>query len=164
MRKTLFLVAVASFLVPAVPLFAREHKPLVVLSLSSHDAAKSATESINCVKDMQKLPTWLSSLLALYAQGQEVSGLDKSRPWGAVVQYGEKVAAYGFLPITSIDALASELSGYISSTTDLGDGTYHVLGTEAGKELYAKQSGDWLFVSDSAENLADVPADPTKLP
>lgn len=163
MRKTLFLVAAASFMASATPLFARDHKPLAVLSLSSYDAAKTATDSIGCVKAAQKLPTWLSSLLSLYAQGQEVSGLDKSRPWGAVVQHGERVSSYGFLPITSLESLAAELSSYISSTTELGDGIYHVIGTESGKELYAKQSGDWLFVSDSAEGLAHVPADPSSL-
>jgi hypothetical protein len=163
MRKTFLLVAAALPLAVSSPLLAQASKPLAVLSLSSYDAAKSSVDSINCVKDAQKLPTWLSSMVSLYAQGHDVAALDKSRPWGAVIQRGEKLSAYGFLPITNLQDLASDLGSYISNTTEVGDGVYKVVGTEADKELYAKEKNGWLFVSDKAECLADVPADPTSL-
>jgi hypothetical protein len=73
------------------------------------------------------------------------------------------LSAYVFVPVTSAETLAESLASYISSKTDVGDGVYKVVGSEAGKEVFVKETNGWLFASDSKETLANVPSNPTEL-
>jgi hypothetical protein len=109
------------------------------------------------------MPTWMSSMFRLYAEGRDVYALDKSRPWGAVVNGGDKLTAYGFLPARDAESLSWELDEFIDSVSDVGSGIHKVVGTEAGKTLYAKEQNGWLFVADCETCLENVPADPTAL-
>jgi hypothetical protein len=101
-------------------------------------------------------------MIQLYAEGQDAGGLDRGRPWGVVVQHGDQLTAYGFVPVTDAQWLADELYEYVESTSEVSPGVYQVRGTEPGKQLYAKESNGWLFVSDCPEGLANVPLDPTQ--
>jgi len=136
-------------------------KPLAILSLSSYDSAKFDVHDVEMVKNVPQMPTWLSSMFALYAEGREAKGLDHSRPWGAVVQLGSNLSAYAFVPVTNAELLAQELKDHISSQKDVGNGVYEVQGKEAGIQLYAKEAKGWIFVSDSQETLTTVPENPT---
>jgi len=162
MRRSLVLaLAAAVCLIVAGPAMA---KPLVVLSLTSHNDAQMDTTAIDFVAEADEMPTWLSSTLQLFAQGRGVAGLDASRPWGAAVELTNgKLAAYAFIPIKDLETLSWELYEHIDSTTEVSYGIYKVTGTEKGKELYAKELGGWLYVSDCPECLANVPYSPAKL-
>jgi hypothetical protein len=144
---------------------AADAKPLVVLSMSSYDALVANPD---CVKDIGQAPgapTWFASMFRLFSQGKPLDGLDKTRPWGAVLQIqDDKLSAYGFVPVTDAQQLAAELGQYIASTSDWGNGIYRVEGTEGNKVLYAKvtETG-WILVSDSVNALSDAPDDPAKV-
>ena len=79
-----------------------------------------------------------------------------------MIQHGSKVSAYGFVPVTDAETLGYELSEFIDDRTEVSPGIYKVEGRQAGQQLYAKESGGWLFISDSAETLASVPWDPAR--
>lgn len=163
MRKSVLLVPAVLLLGAAAPALADGPKPQAILSLASHDKVKMAADEIAFVKDTPGLPTWFSSFVELYAQGRDVAGLAKDRPWGVVVQETEKLSGYAFVPVADLQALRDELSSYIGSVSDEGNGVYKVVGTEEGKQLYAREANGWLFVSDRAEVLATVCTDPATL-
>ena len=114
------------------------------------------------ISENSDLPTWLASMLRLYDEGRDgVYGLDPSRPWGAVLQLGDQLSAYGFVPVTDAEQLGWELSSYIQSRTDVGNEVVRVVGTDGG-QLYARPVGAWLLVSDCPEVLAAAPANPVR--
>ncbi len=168
MKKYLPLAVVAVVLlsllsVAVVPAAAASPKPLVVLSLSSHNDVADSIAPLGEVAETPDLPTSLSSLLKLYAEGEGLAGLDPARPWGAVVQLGSGLSSYAFVPVTDAERLSWELYSYIRSTEPVGDEIYEVVGTEPGKKLYVKPTADWLFVSDRPDVLKTVPTDPGEL-
>jgi len=163
MLRSVLLLSAGLFLAATVPVLADGPKPRVVLSMSSYDKVKMETEDVAFVKDAPELPVWLSSFIELYARGRDIYGLSHDRSWGAVVQGTDKLDGYAFVPVTDTSELQSELASYISSTSDLGNGIYKVVGTDAGKQLYAREADGWLFVSDRAEVLESVCNDPATL-
>lgn len=163
MKKYVSLVMTACLLFVTAGRVLAAEKPLVVLSLAGHDNLRCDPGEISPIGKANEMPTWLSSMLKLFAEGKGASGLDSSRPWGAVIQLGDDLSAFGFVPITDLESLSWELSPYIKETIELGNSTYHVIGVEPGQELYAKEYGQWLFVSDCQRTLDSIPADPTRL-
>ena len=169
MRKS-FLLMLAVSLVLGLSAFAgqaaaADAKPLVVLSMSSYDALVADPD---CVKDIGQAPARRRGSRACSScspQGKDLAGLDKTRPWGAVLQLQDgKLSAYGFVPVTDAEQLAAELGQYIASTSDWGNGIYRVEGTEGNKVLYAKVTENgWILISDSFNALSDTPDDPAKV-
>jgi hypothetical protein len=162
--KKCFVAAWAASLLIAVTSTAQAAKPLVVLSLTSaNDVAGDVTE-LGEVAKAKELPTWLASMLRLYAEGNGLSGLDRSRPWGAVAQFeGDDVSGFGFVPVTDAEQLSWALDSEVRRTEDVGGGVIRVVGTETGKVLYAMELDGWLFVSDNESTLANLPSNPAKL-
>lgn len=156
-------LALGLSLAMALPALAESPKPLVVLSLSGYEASECDPASVGFVAEAPDMPVWLESMFALYAKGRDSEGLDASRPWGAVIQHGSRLSAYGFVPVSNAETLSWELSEYIQSQTEVGDGIYKVVGTEPGKTLYAKVTDKWIYASDCPETLETVAADPAGL-
>ncbi len=164
MRKLLAFALLASLCFTlTAPAAEREPKPLVVLSLSSYDQAKEDPAGMQFVGESPDMPTWLSGLFQLYSQGKDLAGIDSSRPWGAVIQLGDELSAYAFIPVSDPETLLSELYEHVESTEDIGGGIYRVTGTDSQKHLYAKLLGDWIIVGQSAKCLAHVVQQPTTL-
>jgi len=171
MRKCLLAVLAAGVtLATSVELTARAAspsaaKPLAVLSATGFETLVGHADAIRGLTKAPHAPAWFESVVRLFSEGDGLAGLDRGRPWGAVVQIdGEKLSAYAFVPVTSAEMLHDSLSAHISSVSDCGGGVYHVVGSKGAKQLYAKVVGDeWIFVSKDADALADVPNDPSKL-
>jgi hypothetical protein len=163
MKKHLISALAASVLI-AVTSTAQAAQPLVVLSLTSANDVVGDVAELTEVAKVKELPTWLASMLRLYAEGNDLSGLDRSQPWGAVAQFdSDGISGFGFVPVTDAEQLSWGLDAEIRRVEDVGGGVIKVIGTEAGKELYATEAGGWLFVSDDESTLANLPADPAKL-
>ncbi len=160
LASVLIAALAACFLAPAT---VHGAKPIAVLSLTSHQALEGDTDGIGEMAKVSDLPTWLASMLKLFAEGQDASGLDASRPWGVVLQLDDGLSAYGFVPIRDAEYLLWDLEEYIDETEEVGTDTYRVTGTEPGKQLYARVKGSWVYVADSREDLDDVAADPAAL-
>lgn len=138
-------------------------KPIAVLSLTAHQDLQGNTAGIGELAKVSDLPTWLSSMLTLFAEGKDVNGLDAARPWGVVLQLGDGLSAYGFVPVNDPEGLRWALGSYIKEMKEVGQGVYHVVGTEPGKELYARLSGDWIYVAATPKDLAYVATNPATL-
>ena len=138
-------------------------KPIAVFSLTAHQDLAGDTDGIGELAKVSDLPTWLSSMLKLFDEGQGASGLDATRPWGVVLQLDDGLGAYGFVPVRDPESLRWDLDSYIQDTEVVGEGIYRVTGTEPGKQLYARVCGDWIYVADNQADLANVAADPAAL-
>lgn len=150
---------VAGFLAPA----AHADKPIAVLSLTSHNDLQGNTDGIGELAKISDVPTWLSSTFKLFAEGKGLSGLDATRPWGVVLQLGDGLSAYAFVPVRDAEYLLWDLDEYIDETEEVGYNVYRVTGTEPGKQLYAKVTGSWVYVAENREDLANVASDPAAL-
>ncbi len=138
-------------------------KPIVVLSLTAQQDLQGDTGGIGELAKVSDLPTWLASMLKLFAEGQGARGLDATRPWGVVIQLGGGLSAYGFVPVTDPEGLRSDLGSYIKETEQVGDRIYRVIGTESGKQVYVRLRGDWIYVADNQADLANVASNPAAL-
>ncbi len=150
---------VAGFMAPA----AVADKPIAVLSMTSHNDLQGDTDGMGELAKISDVPTWLASTLKMYDEGRGLSGIDASRPWGVVLQLGDGLSAYAFLPVRDAEYLLWDIEEFIDETEEVGYEVYRVTGTEPGKQLYAKVTGSWVYVADSKEDLANVASDPIAL-
>jgi hypothetical protein len=163
----LVIVGVGLFCVAALATartaVAQSPKPLVVLSMSSYNDMAGEAAPIGKLADEAKLPTWLGATLKLFGEGGQLDSLDPSRPWGAVVQRGNGMSAYAFIPVNDAEELAWDLDEFIESPTDVGGGVYEVNAREGDGRIYVAENSGWVFVSDKSETLSSLPANPSKL-
>ncbi len=93
---------------------------------------------------------------------QYTQGIDTSKPIGATVTLqGQTPSAVIFMPMTDRNAFFGALAGMGIEPDDLGDGLFEI--EAPGQTLFAKDTGSWMFVAQSEEALAAVPADPSTL-
>jgi len=137
-------------------------KPLAVMSIAGYDEIKGDVDMVGEMAGMPDLGKGLEAMLNLLTGNQGLAGLDKARPWGAVVQIkGDQLGGYAFLPVTDLQKLLAVLQPHVGKAKDLGDGVFRI-GRE-GKPAFVRQQGDWAFVSDKPEALARTPEDPSRL-
>lgn len=169
MRKSVLCVVIMSLLLGAAaigPAMADDAKPLVVMSLADHDGLVAEASSLKNIAQAEQMPVWLQSMLRLYIEGGDLNSLDRARPWGAVLQIddSDKLSAYSFLPVTDAEGLLLDISEFIDSSTDIGNGVYRIDSAKDDKFLFAKVTEDgWIIAGDNADVVADAPSDPGKL-
>ncbi len=92
---------------------------------------------------------------------QYSQGLDRERSAGVLVaMQGETPAFVAYLPLKDFDQFKEALLAF-GEPDDLGDDKYAM---EVGANtVFAKKSGDWLYVAMDEAMLEELPADPTTL-
>ena len=105
----------------------------------------------------------MDGLLALVTQCKGLAGIDKTRPWGAIVQASGEAdfSGYVFVPVTDFKQALGLLELY--STVDPEGGVYKLTPKDGKKVSYVKQQGAWAFFADKPELLAHCDADPVAL-
>lgn len=90
-----------------------------------------------------------------------LGGVDLKKPAGVAVWFnGQEPIAVGMIPVTDIEALLDQLSGFGVNVDEEGD--FYYLETPA-EDMVIKVSGGYAFVSNSEESLETLPADPAKV-
>lgn len=164
--KKLVLSALAAALLWVAPSGALaqdepEMKPLFVVSFAGWQELIDDIDLVGKETDDPELAEGLEGLLTLVTQGQGLQGLDKSRPWGLVVQTDElQFQILGFLPVTDLDKFLEALTA-LGEPEDMGDGVYKL--DIQPMPIFFKQEGDWTYVSLGNEFLEDLPEDPVAL-
>jgi len=145
-------------------------KPVVVASFSGYNELIADLKYVGEISGKPELAKGIEGLIAFFTAGRGLEGLDKDRPWGALLQIDEQKLAEGetdperllsgfvFLPVTDLEALLAALEGVVGKATDVGDGVF-----QAGKPaqpFFVKQVGQWAFLGVSPEHLAETPDDP----
>lgn len=173
MKKILLPLLAAALLLGSLSLWAapaqgaKELKPVAVLSLSGYDELLGDIEFVGKLSDNPDLAKGLEAMLKLFTKSQGLAGLDKARPWGAVVQTdGQRLTGleYVFLPVTDLKKLLSVMEPFVGKAEEDEDheGVFKIEGKK--KPLYVKEKqGGWAFVAHKPETLDHTPADPLRV-
>jgi hypothetical protein len=91
--------------------------------------------------------------------GPYIQGLDTKKPSGVFLQFaGPQPTGVAFVPVTNLNQVLQQLENQNIEVEDAGDGVKKI---NAQRAIYLKEKEGWAFISDSMENLANVPADPS---
>lgn len=153
MRKSLLsTLAVALLLCGASRSTAEDPKPVIVASATSLDRLLSNVDKLGEMAESQALTN-----IVKFSAANFTKGVDKTKPAGVLVTSdGLGFRTVGFVPVTDFKAVMTTLRG-----EDAGDGAYEV---RLGRgRAFAKQQGNWAYLSDNIDSLTDLPADPQKL-
>lgn len=102
----------------------------------------------------------VGGLVSLMAN-QYTQGFDRSLPLGVSVSLdGQMPSATIFLPVSNREQFFGALAGMGIEPDDLGDGLFEI--DASGQTIFAKQVGNWLYVAQMEQALANVPADPAQ--
>jgi len=148
-------------------------KPVAVVAFSGYNELKADIGYIGKLGDNPELAVAMEVFLKLALKNRGLEGLDKTRPWGLLVQLDEErlaeslkkpddaLRAYGVIPVTDMKALLAVLEPAIG-TAKAQDGIYEISKADAPK-FYAKQVGSWAFLAKEPKQLAETPANPEEL-
>ena len=147
-------------------------KPFVTVSFAGYNALRGQIDAVGKLAGNPGLAHGLEAAVTLLTQGKGLAGLDKTRPWGAVVPVGSQdrtfdllgTSYYVFVPVTDLKQLAALLPNPTNGKplTPGADGVYEIK-FRPGDTLYVMQKGNWAFLAGNREVLKDVPADPAAL-
>lgn len=153
MRKTLLsTLAVALLLSGASRASAEDQKPVIVASATSIDRLLADVDKLGEMAESQALTN-----IVKFSAANFTRGIDKTKPAGVLVTTdGLGFRTIGFVPVTDFKAVVATFRG-----EDAGDGAYEIrLGRN---RAFAKQQGNWAFLSDNIDSLENLPADPEKM-
>ena len=136
-------------------------KPLLTVSFSGYDRLMTDIGYIGKLSGNAEMGKGLEGMLTMMTQGKGLAGLDKSRPWGAIVSTdGKAFQVAGFLPVSDLKALMGVLAGLDIEAEEGDDGVWTV--STPGPQILVKQQGQWALIVQKADDFANVPADPMK--
>lgn len=148
----------ASFavLVPAVSLKpAVAQKPVATVSIAPLDQLTTDINELLTAVNAASVQPMVSFFADHYTQG-----MDRTRPAGVLVTLKNQApSALIFLPIKDEAALFNALQGIGVQADELETNLWELI--TPGQAMFVKKSGDWLFVAQTEDELAEVPADPT---
>lgn len=169
MKKVhLTLFVMAALLSICLPAMAQETatKPVLVVSFSGYDAIKQDVGLLGKLGGNPDMAQGLEGMLAMATQGEGVKGLDKTRPWGMVVETDASGASFPasiFIPVEKMTDMGPMLESLGFTIGEEGDGVYSLSHSSMPEPLYAQEKGTWAYVTRQAEELKSVPADPAAL-
>ncbi len=130
--------------------------PAVILSIKS---INSQLEDVKYLGEKAGFGDQVA-MVPMMARGF-LGGVDLKKPAGVAVWFnGQEPVAVGMIPVTDIEALLDQLSGFGVNVDEEGD--FYYLETPA-EDMVIKVSGGYAFVSNSEESLENLPADPAKV-
>lgn len=104
----------------------------------------------------------IEGMIALFTQGRGLQGIDKTRPWGLVVQSdGMQFVPLICLPIDDLPTVLGLVQAFGVMSQDAGGGVMELTVPNQPAPLFAKPIGEWVYISQTAEALDNAPADPT---
>ena len=165
MKKLVSMLLAAAVLFAAgTPLVkAAAPKPIAALAVAGYNDLLGDINFLGGLAERPQLGAMADGLLSLVTQGKGLAGVDKSRPWGAVIQASSEkdVTGFVFVPITDFQAAIKLLELY--NTVDAEGEVYKLTPKNHGKTNYVKEHGKWACFSDKAKPLAHVNVDPLAL-
>jgi hypothetical protein len=139
---------------------AGEIKTVAVVAVASYGELINDVGFVGSLGDRPELGQMLEGMIALFTQGKGLVSVDKTKPWGVILQTdGTRFLPVGCLPVTDFDGLLGVVQGFGVPITDGADGVKE-LSTPDGKTLYVKHDGGWAYVAQSADSLAQLPGEP----
>lgn len=151
-------------------------KPVAVVAFSGYNELKADIGYIGKLGDNPELALAIEVLLKLALQNRGLEGLDKTRPWGLIVQLDaakfaqgvhkpdDAMRGYGVVPVTDLKALLAVVEPALGKAKEGANGVYEVCKTSSPKKkFYVKQVGSWAFLAKRPDDLAQTPDNPDEL-
>ncbi len=135
---------------------------MAIVALSGYDAIIADLAFIGKLVEQPGLPQMAEGGLAVVTGGRGLAGVDKSKPWGAVVQAkGTEFEPLIFIPVEDLNAIMTTVGAAMGSKPAPNDeGIYTIpLGLMS---LFVKEQEGWAYLARNADMLAELPADPTE--
>ncbi len=141
-----------------------EPKPLAVLSFAGIGELESDIAYLGKLAGNPGLATDFDAALNRATGGAGLAGVDKSRPWGAVLQTDDgQPTIWLFLPVTNPEKFLTVLEPQLGKPRKLADDLWEFsLGPE-GTPVFMLFKGDWGFVAQRRNVFAAVPGNPASL-
>jgi hypothetical protein len=157
MRKgcLLFATMMALLLQPVVQVVAqdRDKPPAVIVSVASYDKMLADLRYGGDVAGASQYIGLLQFFAGAYAQS-----IDTTRPAGVLVDFdGPMPVVTAFLPVKNLQRLLDQVADQLGPARDVGDGVKQLDGPQP---MFIKESGGFAFLTNSAERLAMLPANP----
>lgn len=150
------IVLAIGSLAPVLP--AQEaNKPIAIVSISPLDRMLQDTSFLLRAANVPEMGGLVTMMANQYSQG-----IDRSRPLGAAIFLeNQNPSALVFLPLVDRSKFFGALAGMGIEPDDLGDGLFEI--DAGGQTIFAKDSGNWLFIAQTENALETVPTDPAAL-
>ncbi|MAZ94697.1 MAG: hypothetical protein CMJ73_01485 [Planctomycetaceae bacterium] len=158
-KKLLVICAAIGLLISAIQAPAQDasSKPMLTIAISS---VQELADDVGYLAKLAEIPG-IDEQIPGIIQGIG-AGLDTTKPIGAVVQAkGIGIEVIGFIPVTNFDVALALLEGSLGPAQDAGDGVYSLQTPLV--PIFLKHSGNYAYIAQAKEQLADLPADPVKL-
>jgi hypothetical protein len=137
-----------------------EIKTVAVVAVSSYEKLISDVGFMGSLADRPELGQMIEGTIALFTQGKGLNGIDKTKPWGVILQTdGQQFLPVGCLPVTDLNQVLGIVQGFGAKVQDVGDGAKQI-DLPNGKTIVVKTSGVWAYVGQSIGSLEHLPADP----
>lgn len=130
---------------------------VAVLSIAPLDRVLQDTSYLLRASGVPEMGGFVSIMANQYTQG-----VDRTKPMGATVTMDGPVPnAVIFMPMTDRELFFGALAGMGIEPDDLGDGLFEI--DTGGQIIYAKDTGDWMFIGQTEDSLNETPADPSAM-
>ncbi len=134
-------------------------QPVVVVAFSGYDEVIGDIGYVGKLAGNPGLARMAEMSLQMAAGGKEITGLDKSKPWGFFVRTdGTKLTTFGCLPVTNLDQVLEILEPLVGKPQKADGGLIKLSVKE--QPLFVKKADGWAFVANTPEALAHTPDDP----
>lgn len=139
----------------AAQVFAQTSGSAVVVTVASVDETMA---DITWVTQAAGVPQFAG--LATFFAGNYTRFLDTTKPSGVLVNLDAsgQPSAVGFIPVRNMQGLLGALAQQLGQPTDAGNGVKQLQGPQG--PLFVKEGGGFAFISNTAENLGNVPTNP----
>ena len=146
----------------------QQRQPLAVISVASYERLIANVQLVSQLTGRPALADGLQGTIAVMTQGRGLSGIDRGRPWGIVLEPDSSpsrgAGAYLFLPVSDPSQVKELLQLYAEPIEDVDQDVWKVRAKQRRQTMYVKHSqAGWLYVSDTPARLTDVPQDPITL-
>ena len=139
---------------------AGEIKTVAVIAASSYGDLVSDIGFMGSLAERPELGQMIDGMVAMFTQGKGLVGLDKSKPWGVILQTdGQQFLPVGCLPVTDLGQALQVVQGFGIQIQDGEDGA-KMIPLPSGQVIYIKQNGGWAFIANSPASFDVLPDDP----
>lgn len=134
---------------------------VAVVALSGYDNVMADVGYVGALMGQPQLGEIANNTIGMFTQGKGLEGLDKTRPWGIVVQAaGMQFSQMVCLPVDDLEKLlAIGEEGFGVTVEDAGNGVTQLTGPQ-GPPLFVRTVGGWAIAAQQPEALDAAPADP----
>ena len=141
-----------------------ESKLVAVISFAGLGELESDIAYLGKLAENPSLAIQFDAAINRATNGLGLAGLDKSRPWGMVVQIDEPQPAIClFLPVTNPERFLAAMEPQLGRPRKLDDGLWQfALGPEAAP-VYMLAKREWVFFAQRRSVLAAMPGNPASL-